>query len=354
MSENCIENNISTSINITEEKFKEGPEVSVCITNYNYAKYIEQCVLSVVNQSYKNIQLYIIDDCSTDDSKEKLEAFERKYENVHCIYNEVNKGYKYGIKKFIDELCSGKYFIIVSADDYLANDDTIEQFLKAIDDCDETIDFVYGDVIINNEATKVDEYINMRFLEKAAVVSETFKRYGSGALPFLYAIHRADFYRKNNYSWSEFEECSSDALNSIVAIKRGANYGKIRCPMFVSRQHGNNDTFNYEGRVRDISAIINYIVDNFDVRVYSSLNITDEKGKMEYLIEYYYKLIIYYIYEYKAFGTTEVNLTREEKIKFLKRVIDRCVYYIESYKTKYESDELKRINLINEEIKWMN
>ena len=50
-------------------------KVTVYITNFNYGKYIEQAIQSVLNQSYKNIEILIIDDGSTDNSKEIISKF---------------------------------------------------------------------------------------------------------------------------------------------------------------------------------------------------------------------------------------------------------------------------------------
>ena len=51
---------------------KKSPLVTVYITNYNYGKYIRAAIESVLNQSLNDIELIIIDDGSTDNSKEKL------------------------------------------------------------------------------------------------------------------------------------------------------------------------------------------------------------------------------------------------------------------------------------------
>ena len=54
---------------------KDKPSVDVIIPNYNKSNYIEEAINSVINQTYKNWFLYIIDDNSTDDSLEKIKKY---------------------------------------------------------------------------------------------------------------------------------------------------------------------------------------------------------------------------------------------------------------------------------------
>jgi alpha-1,3-rhamnosyltransferase len=55
------------------------PLVTVIIASYNHAPYIEKCILSVVTQTYQNIELLVIDDGSKDDSVERIERLQRQY-----------------------------------------------------------------------------------------------------------------------------------------------------------------------------------------------------------------------------------------------------------------------------------
>ena len=56
---------------------KNLPIITVYITNYNYGTYIKKAINSVLNQSYENIDLIIIDDASTDSSKKIIKKYEK-------------------------------------------------------------------------------------------------------------------------------------------------------------------------------------------------------------------------------------------------------------------------------------
>ena len=61
------------------------PLITIYITNHNYGKYIEKSINSVLNQTYKNFEIIIIDDGSTDNSRKIIEKFSKK-KKIKIIY----------------------------------------------------------------------------------------------------------------------------------------------------------------------------------------------------------------------------------------------------------------------------
>jgi glycosyltransferase involved in cell wall biosynthesis len=55
-----------------------SPLVSILIANYNNKKFLKKCITSCLNQNYKNIEIIIFDDCSTDGSQNFLSKFRKK------------------------------------------------------------------------------------------------------------------------------------------------------------------------------------------------------------------------------------------------------------------------------------
>ena len=107
-------------------------KVSVIITCYNKEPYLEEAVLSAINQTYKDIEIIFIDDCSTDNSIEKIKALKQKYPQIVIIQNEENKGVVYSRNRAIEE-SSGEYILPLDADDII--DATyVEKAVKILDD----------------------------------------------------------------------------------------------------------------------------------------------------------------------------------------------------------------------------
>jgi glycosyltransferase involved in cell wall biosynthesis len=93
-----------------------NPRVSVLIPSYNDEKYIEQSIESVIRQTYKDWELIVLDDCSTDRTYAKALLYSIN-PNVKVYQNEVNLGMLENWNKGID-LCRSEYFIKLDADDY--------------------------------------------------------------------------------------------------------------------------------------------------------------------------------------------------------------------------------------------
>ncbi len=69
------------------------PLVSVVMCTYNGGLFIDEQIESIINQDYKNIELIIVDDVSTDDTWKKLEAWQCKNDFIKIYKNEINLGY---------------------------------------------------------------------------------------------------------------------------------------------------------------------------------------------------------------------------------------------------------------------
>ncbi len=111
------------SISITK---KSHLEVSVIIPNYNHATYLEERIESVLNQTYGDFEVIILDDCSIDDSISIIEQY-KNHPKISCIiYNEKNGGSTFKQWEKGVALAKGKYVWIAESDDYAD-----ERFLSA-------------------------------------------------------------------------------------------------------------------------------------------------------------------------------------------------------------------------------
>jgi glycosyltransferase involved in cell wall biosynthesis len=117
-----------------------NPKVSIITPSYNQGKFIEQTILSVINQSYRNIEFIVIDACSTDETVEIL----KKYINHFSILKiEKDNGQADAINKGI-KLATGDLITWINSDDILYKD-SVEKVVSLFSK-NPSIDFIYGDV----------------------------------------------------------------------------------------------------------------------------------------------------------------------------------------------------------------
>ncbi len=108
------------------------PTVSVIIPNYNHALYLEERINSVLNQTYQNIEVIILDDCSKDNSKEIIEKYKNHEKVKHIVYNKVNGGSTFTQWQKGLELAVGELVWIAESDDYAELNflETLTSFFK--------------------------------------------------------------------------------------------------------------------------------------------------------------------------------------------------------------------------------
>lgn len=124
--------------------------VTVYITNFNYSEFIEKSIRSVLSQTYKNIEIIIVDDNSTDRSKEILEKF-INHPKIKIIFNKKNLGLLKSSNIAI-KASSAKYIMRLDADDFL-NKKIVEIFIKKIKKKPNTA-MVYSDYYEVNQLGK--------------------------------------------------------------------------------------------------------------------------------------------------------------------------------------------------------
>lgn len=134
-------------LELLEEKYES---VSVIIPNYNYAKYLPARIESVLQQTYPVQEIIILDDKSTDESREIIQMYQRKYPiKIRTIFNDVNSGNVFEQWKRGFEAATGKYIWVAEADD-LAETSFLETLIGKMNTDD--IVMSYSESVMINEA----------------------------------------------------------------------------------------------------------------------------------------------------------------------------------------------------------
>lgn len=101
--------------------------ISVVIPLYNAEEFISKTIESVINQTYQNWELLIVDDCSIDDSRGVVESYALKDERINLIQSEVNFGGPAKPRNIGASRAKGKYIAFLDADDVWCQDKLLAQ-----------------------------------------------------------------------------------------------------------------------------------------------------------------------------------------------------------------------------------
>ena len=116
--------------------------ISIIVPVYNVENYIEECLESVIHQTFRDLEIILIDDGSTDKSGEICDEYARKDARIHVIHQK-NSGLSFARNVGIDR-ATGDYLMFVDSDDYVTNDFCEALYKKAVNS---NADIVIGQYI---------------------------------------------------------------------------------------------------------------------------------------------------------------------------------------------------------------
>ena len=107
----------------------ENPYISVCIPALNMKKYIERSILSIINQSFQDFEIIIINDNSKDDTVNIIKRLQLEDNRIKLINHNTNKGVYYSRVEAI-LFCKGKYIILMDPDDLYLNENLFKELFN--------------------------------------------------------------------------------------------------------------------------------------------------------------------------------------------------------------------------------
>ena len=201
-------------------------KASIIIANFNNAKFIPECINSIQNQTYKNYEIILFDDNSSDDSIQVA----KKFDNVQIIENK--KQSKYGSLNQINafskalEASNGDIIFFLDSDDYF-HKYKLEKIIKLFDqEKDQNIIFDYP-IVVNKDKI---------FIEKKKI--KIFKSYWGFIHPTSCISSRRDFAKKilDTVSANDFTDIWMDLRTLIFSKYVATNYFTINENLTYYRQ----------------------------------------------------------------------------------------------------------------------
>lgn len=158
-------NYLETGDKLMEEK------VSIIVPTYNAESYIGRCLEAIINQTYRNIEVIVINDCSTDNSIEIIKSYQEQLHDFHVVNLEENKGVS-NARNIGINLASGKYIMFCDSDDWY-EENAVEILINEAKNNE--ADFVMANQCIVKENTKIKvnnrKYFKDKNITRAEIVA---------------------------------------------------------------------------------------------------------------------------------------------------------------------------------------
>ena len=261
-------------------------KISIVIPIYNVGQYLRQCIDSVINQSYKNLEILCIDDGSVDNSRDIICEYDDN--RIIVIQNETNQGAaisrNYGIER-----ATGKYIFFLDSDDYLMPDILEKLYLNI---CNTDYDFV-----VSSNVAFTDDLNNPELVKKSDKSSLSY----------------------SNMTYRVTDQNFDEAFFKIPCMP----WGKLFSTDFIRK----NDLFF-------INKNVTFEDNGFHLKILSC------KPKISFIRDIG---VMYRIRESSMTFSMDKQENRKEKFSHLKKVLDNGFEYINQ---KLSTDEAKKIYLI--------
>ena len=195
--------------------------VSIVMPVYNGEKYLRQSIASVVNQTFMDWNLIIVDDCSTDASPEIMNEYAKADDRIQVIHNEVNSKIPASLNNGFEK-AAGRYYTWTS-DDNIYEQDAIEKMVKYLDEHPDT-GLVYSNMrFIDGEGFNQIKYqLNKEYGIEMALNYTFLKSYindsGISVGEFLSGCMEKDIYRLMFYYAEEQEKHAQEQVEFFVSV----------------------------------------------------------------------------------------------------------------------------------------
>lgn len=247
--------------------------VSVIVPNYNHAAYLDERIQSVLNQTYKNFELIILDDVSSDNSREVIEKYRDDPHVSHIVFNEKNSGstFKQWHKGF--SLAKGNLIWIAESDD--ACEPTLLEKLVHEFDIDKNCVLAFSRSIYADENLKpmfkhktingIEHWTGIQLIKKHLAIYNIVANASSAVFSKDIALSIDDQYTKYKGAGDQLFWIEISEHGNVAIINEYLNY---------FRHHGTNTTAkcNFSGQnMKEVKAINDYLLHK------GLLNQTEEK-----------------------------------------------------------------------------
>ena len=194
-----------------------APLFSVIIPNYNHVLYLKQRIDSVLNQTYQDFELIILDDCSTDNSKEIIEQYRSHLKVTQIVYNTENSGSTFKQWDKGINLAKGEYIWIAESDDW-CEPTFIENLLLGLETSPNVVLAYAQSYIVEGKNVCLSNHNYLQENINGNVFIRQYMLNGNAVFNASMAIFRKSIYSKIDKQYINFKYCGDWLFWSEVAV----------------------------------------------------------------------------------------------------------------------------------------
>lgn len=235
---------------------QKNVKVSIIVPVYNVEDYIGECISSLINQTYQNLEIICIDDFSPDRSYEKCKSFESKDSRVKVFKNLCNKGQGFTRNRGVDA-ANGDFLFFIDSDDWLPNN-AIEKLLD--ESLQENADICIGAMSHFNQITN-EYYVGWRDVNDEFAL----KTYLNWSM--CNKLYKSSFYIGNNIR--QYEGTYEDPATYPIMMKLAGKISLVKEVTYFYRRFSGKSTMDNWKNTLNTRGAIEFMAASFQERNYS-------------------------------------------------------------------------------------
>lgn len=256
-----------------------NPKISVVMPMYNAEKYLNTAVISVLTQTFKDFELILVDDCSTDNTMQVAESFDDP--RIKIFQTEKNMGSPGLTRNFGIEKAVGEYIYFMDCDDFILQN-ALETFLAAAEK--NSVDVVHCTkwLIANDPEFKIGDNVNCRPINgfplspvAKDLKTRIFEELVLGRMhvaPWLF-FYRRDFLTNDKTKIRFPNEVGEDVFFTLDILYATEKIIKIDTPLYLWRENNNSASHRSDRLNKNIKSTL--VLHDYVVKKLSPTN--DEK-----------------------------------------------------------------------------
>lgn len=316
-------------------------KVSIIVPVYNVESYLNECIDSIINQTYRNLEIILIDDGSTDLSGEICDRY-KEIDSRILVIHQKNQGAANAKNNGLD-LATGDYISFVDSDDYISKV-FIETMMKSLQQNNSDIaECIF--YLKYKDSDKVEYFKNDNCIYDTESYLEQYILDWKSSL-FWNKIFKSELI--DNLRFKKERRCIDDEFFTYKAILKAHKISRINEPFYYYRQRKSsaiNNQFNNKQKAQD----------NLDVLIERYNLITSQFPRLkESFINHDISMLYYILNSYNIDASFFKSLKKASKFYFKEAVISRCnlkiVYSILlfMFKKNINCEKMEDIASVNE------